>query len=1315
MKRILHKTLCVTLSASLVWMPVWWHAAKAEDIDLFVSNVAGSPNPNILVIIDNSANWSNAAQHWPNGVKQGQSELRALRTAVNELRPADSTSSQVNLGLMMFTEGQGSDLSGGYIRYAIRPMTQAYVDGLRDIIGDDTCTDGSVAVGTANITKCIYKNFDNTFEKVGTSNTDYSAALFEAYKYFGGYTDVAHAALDVAGVPPTGAVAPHTFGKARRAGTIPTSHSGNEYNKFDRAAYTDDNKGTYNGPITSASSCAKNYIIFIGNGFPASEPTAWDTELLFNVNQATTQQAMPNFTTTVATTNTNLGTLSTCTSAAACPTSAATLFSGLYDSFSCSGGTSGTTSTSSSGDSCLTNAQCVSAGQAANPSALTVTCSGGSSTVTGTATVGVCYTASQCESSGVTASYLPGYTTYSCDNSGSNCTGGARNGRILTGTKSCGTGTLANQTQTMTFGSSCSTGLLSGQTMTGTKTVATVTPTGTFSFPTSSKTRYGDEWTKFLANTDVSEIAGQQTVVTYTIDVFLDAQDADQTALLQSMARYGGGKYFSASSETSILNALREILIEIQSVNTVFAAASLPINATNRSQNENQVFIGMFRPDSGGRPRWFGNLKRYQIALFTGEAKLADADGNEAVSNATGFVAPCSRSFYTVDTGEYWNFIQQGVTSFAGLCTTAGTSLYSDKPDGAQVEKGAVAETLRLGNNPGSTGYTGSATTPTPAIAVGSRSVLTCQNANTTTTYDETLVTCSNAGTAMHAFNNTNIANRNALGSSVTDDTERDNIINFTLGADFSNDQPNQNFNTCGGVQCISDVRPDVHGDVAHSRPLPVNYGGSTGVVLFYGSNDATFRAIKGSTGQELWAFIAPEHHSRLERLRDNSPRIKYSGSTDATLVTKDYFFDGSAGLYQTFNSDGTSNTAWVFPSMRRGGRMLYGFNVTTPDSPRMLWRKGCPQLSSDTGCTTGFDNIGQTWSIPAVAKIKDYNLDASSNPKPVIIVGGGWDTCDDNDDAATICTSPKGSNVYILDAETGNLLKKFGTGGTGTISRSVASDITLVDRSFQGYAQHAYFADTGGSLYRIDFVNPSTQASITDPTNWTLTKIASTSSGNRKFLFAPAVLATSSIVYLTIGSGDRERPLITNYPYVDNVQNRFYMFKDDFGATTNVDLDGTSLTDLTSTNSCSAAIESGDRGWRIDLNAGRGEQTVTSSAIFGGLVFWSTNRPLDSSTTSCANALGEARGYAVNLLNASGAVGTEAICGGDRSNTFVGGGLPPSPVTGTVPVDGKPVTVMIGGVQRTGASSSPIGAQKVKPVIAQKRTRVYWYKHGDK
>ena len=74
-----------------------------------------------------------------------------------------------------------------------------------------------------------------------------------------------------------------------------------------------------------------------------------------------------------------------------------------------------------------------------------------------------------------------------------------------------------------------------------------------------------------------------------------------QSALLFNMARVGGGRCFQATSEEAIINALRQILIEIQSVNAVFASASLPINATNRSQNENQVFIGMFRPDADAK------------------------------------------------------------------------------------------------------------------------------------------------------------------------------------------------------------------------------------------------------------------------------------------------------------------------------------------------------------------------------------------------------------------------------------------------------------------------------------------------------------------------------------------------------------------------------------------------------------------------------------------------------------------------------------------------------------------------------------------
>ena len=55
--------------------------------------------------------------------------------------------------------------------------------------------------------------------------------------------------------------------------------------------------------------------------------------------------------------------------------------------------------------------------------------------------------------------------------------------------------------------------------------------------------------------------------------------------------------------------------------------------------------------------------------------------------------------------------------------------------------------------------------------------------------------------------------------------------------------------------------------------------------------------------------------------------------------------------------------------------------------------------------------------------------------------------------------------------------------------------------------------------------------------------------------------------------------------------------------------------------------------------------------------------------------------------------------------------------VTGTVPVgpDRKPMTVMIGGVNRGGGVSTPIGAQRVRPAITRTRSRVYWYVEGDK
>ena len=1067
MKSLTGKILMATAFALALARP-----SAAEDIDLFTSSSGSTSSaPNILLVLDNSANWARNDQGWDIG-KQGQAELYALRQMLADDR---NFKVPVNIGLMLFNTN-----NGGSIRFAIRPMDASTTTGrsnraaLMELIGTDTdtnfggvaCVDGPNSLnGTPN---CILKNFNGS-EKVNSASTDYSGGLFEAFKYFGGYTDPAHASLDVAGTPTD---------RTHFGTTVYTTQSSTT---TDSAAYSGSGTSArWTTPATTADSCAKNYIIFIGNGYPSQD-------------------------------------------------AASTLITGIN----------------------------------------------------GSATVPA---------------------------------------------------------------------------------------------PIGNKSNRAANWTKYLSTTDVNATLGRQNVTTYTIDVFKNHPDTYQTPLMQAMAYYGGGQWYPATSNDAILQAMKDILVQIQSVNSVFASASLPINATNRTQNANQVFIGVFRPDSSARPRWYGNLKQYQISLIAGKAQLADSLGKLATSATTGFLQPCAVSFWTTDSGTYWSFSAPS----AGTCTSVANSTYSDYPDGGVVEKGGVAEVLRKGN---------SASAVAPYTV--NRTMLTCTDTGCPSglkTFDTSSVTQARTGAATSTINTA--------------------IVNFTLGQDIA--PPLGDENADGSK---TDPRPSIHGDLVHSRPLPVNFGGSRGVELYYGANDGTFRAVNGSSGRELWSFVAPEHHSKLARLYNNTPLISYFGLSalglDPAPQPKDYFFDGSIGVFQ--NAD--NSKVWIFPSMRRGGRMIYAFDVTGSGNPTFKWAKGCPSTTSDAGCSTGMTQMGLTFSTPSVAMVKGY----SGGNKPVIVVGGGYDTCEDNDAAVTTCTSTnKGNIVFVLDADDGTILNSF------TTSRAVASDPTFIDRDFDGLVDHAYIMDMGGSLYRLDFINPSTKAAL-DKDSWTMTKIAQTTGGNRKFLFGPSALAALNQVFLAIGSGDRERPLIGNYPYTTPVQNRFYMFVDKFLTTgLPVDLDGSTMSNFTSSTDCTTTFNTSKNGWFMDLTAGTGEQVVTSSVIFGGTVFFSTNRPTASTPGTCSANLGEARGYAVNLLTASGVIGTGSTCGGSRSGIFTGGGIPPSPVVGTVPVvqaDGttKSTSIIIGGIDLTTGGGCAICAQPPNVPVKQIRQRLYWYPDGDK
>ncbi len=213
--------------------------------------------------------------------------------------------------------------------------------------------------------------------------------------------------------------------------------------------------------------------------------------------------------------------------------------------------------------------------------------------------------------------------------------------------------------------------------------------------PSGREGNWADEWAEFLANTDVNGTAdGSPTVVTYVVEV--DPQTSgnndDHTALVKSMAEKGKGKYFSVTSSNggvAIVNALNQIFSEIQAVNSVFASTTLPVSVNVRGTNLNQVYIGVFRPDENKLPRWFGNLKAYQLGVDTATStlRLVDSNGVAAENTTTGFINPNVTSFWSENNpDDFWGFRPSEQNGVGGP---------DDVPDGDLVEKGGAANKQR--------------------------------------------------------------------------------------------------------------------------------------------------------------------------------------------------------------------------------------------------------------------------------------------------------------------------------------------------------------------------------------------------------------------------------------------------------------------------------------------------------------------------------------------------------------------------------------------------------------------------------------------
>ena len=400
---------------------------------------------------------------------------------------------------------------------------------------------------------------------------------------------------------------------------------------------------------------------------------------------------------------------------------------------------------------------------------------------------------------------------------------------------------------------------------------------------------------------------------------------------------------------------------------------------------------------------------------------------------------------------------------------------------------------------------------------------------------------------------------------------------------------------------------------------------------------------------------------------------------------------------------------------MRRGGRALYAFDVTTPASPSLKWKIGCPNLGNDTGCTGSLSGVGQTWSSAKSLKASGYATGGPGTEKPMLIMGGGYDTCEDAD-PNTCTASTKGNHVYVFDADTGARLATLNT------DRAVAGDVFVISDTGTGLAKWAYAADLGGNLYRISGVNANTPFASTAPGSWTITKVASlgcsttaSCTANRKFMFSPDITLNSDGTYsLIIGSGDREKPLM-GFSSAYGVTNYFFMVKDSPTDANWLSSENTanggpcgadviclnSLGHITASNGVISGGTPTQKGWYLDLNPH--EQVVTSAITVYGVATFSTHTPWVPVADACTANLGTAQVYNINYSNAASANGTSSVY-----EVISGGGLPPSPVAGKVTLDnGNTVPFLIGG-----SAESPLGGGSPTPVtsVARPKGRVYWY-----
>ena len=689
-----------------------------------------------------------------------------------------------------------------------------------------------------------------------------------------------------------------------------------------------------------------------------------------------------------------------------------------------------------------------------------------------------------------------------------------------------------------------------------------------------------DDIAEYLAVEDIDiPLAGDQFVTTHTIGFAIDLP------ILRSTAERSGGEYFLANDVESLAQVLLNIVADINERNLSFSAPAVSVNAFNRTQNLNDLYLTVF--SSKTNVHWPGNLKKYRVD----NGQIVDSNGSGAVDPTTGFFDDAAQSFWT----------------FGG-------------PDGNDVELGGAANLL-----------------PAPA----SRNLYTNNGFDNNLTGGSNAISPANAG----AFTNSDFGLTGAAG-----EPTKDELIRWMRGEDVKD----EDFDPSTTVR-------NVMGDPLHAAPAAVVYGGTPAlpdVVVFTATNDGYLHAVDGVTGVELWSFVPKE-------LLDNMNRLYF----DSRSKFKQYGIDGDvvpviADRDNNGIIDGT-DFAYILFGMRRGGNSYYALDVTDKNTPKLLWNT---QLAGG----------GQSWSAPVATRV-DINTFGQNADKAVVVIGGGYDSVHDTR-AHPAAADAEGAGVHMLDLGSGAELWRAGADVGAdlqlpTMTRSIPTQIKVVDISGDGLADRMYASDMGGQLLRFDISNGQT------PTNLVAGGIiaqlgaeglgAPADADTRRFYNSPDVSIFTDrnqnrrFISLSTGSGYRAHPL-------DNsASDRFYSVRDPdvFNQLPQTAYDSYVVTtddDLVEVSgSVRTIIDPTKKGWKFTMPAN--QKVIAGSITFDDSVFFVGFSPETNLVDICQPNQGTNFLYRVSVENGDPVVNNldtlaPADADAERMTQLAQGGIAPTP-----------------------------------------------------